>query len=35
MESSGLVIVRCVALERFLFGCLLRGADDLILGNES
>ena len=30
-----LVSVRRVALERFLFRCLLRGADDLILGNES
>ena len=30
-----LVTVRRVALERFLFGCLLRGANDLILGNES
>ena len=30
-----LVSVRRVALERFVFKCLLRGADDLILGNES
>ena len=30
-----LVTVRRVALECFLFRCLLRGVDDLILGNES
>ena len=30
-----LVTVRRVALERFLCGCLFRGADDLISGNES
>ena len=29
------VTVWRVALEGFLFGCLLRGVDDLILGNES
>ena len=30
-----LVTVRRVALERFLFGFLLRGIEDLILGKES